>query len=85
VHRGAEDRVFDTLSYFDGVNFAKRADAASLFSVGLHDMTCPPSTVYAAFNHYAGADKEMVVYAHNDHEGGQFYQWIAQAQFLATR
>ena len=85
VHRGAEDRVFDTLSYFDGVNFAKRADAASLFSVALHDQTCPPSTVYAAFNHYAAADKRIAVYPHNDHEGGQTYQWFAQADFLAAR
>ena len=85
VHRGAESRVFETLSYFDGVNFAKRADAAALFSVALHDPICPPSTVYAAFNHYAGADKHIEVYAHNEHEGGQSYQWIAQTSFLAER
>lgn len=81
VHRGADDRVFDTLSYFDGVNMAARADAASLFSVALMDVVCPPSTVFAAFNRYAGA-KSIEVYTHNDHEGGQTYQWHAQARFL---
>lgn len=85
VHRGAEERVFQTLSYFDGVNFAKRAEAASLFSVGLLDPICPPSTVYAAFNHYRGTDKAIEVYPHNQHEGGQAYQWRAQAAFVAAR
>lgn len=82
VHRGSEERVFDTLSYFDGANMARRADAAALFSVGLLDPVCPPSTVYAAYNRYAGP-KRIEVYAHNEHEGGQAYQWHAQARFLA--
>lgn len=82
VHRGAEDRVFETLSYFDGVNFARRADAPTLFSVGLLDPVCPPSTVYAAFNSYRGARKKMSVFPFNEHEGGQGHQWEAQAAFL---
>lgn len=45
THRGAEDSVFRTLSYFDGINFAARATAPALFSVGLMDQVCPPSTV----------------------------------------
>ena len=84
VHRGADERVFDTLSYFDGANFAKRATAPALFSVALMDPVCPPSTVYAAFNHYRG-DKDIEVYTHNQHEGGQAFQWYAQAAFLAAR
>jgi len=85
VHRGAEERVFETLSYFDGVNLAARADAATLFSVALMDFTCPPSTVYAAYNRYAGADKQIEVYPFNDHEGGQTLQFLRQADFLAAR
>ncbi len=85
VHRGAEERVFETLSYFDGVNMAARATAPALFSVGLLDPICPPSTVYAAFNRYAAADKEIEVYAHNEHEGGQAVQWMARARFLGGR
>ncbi|MBU4465660.1 MAG: acetylxylan esterase [Actinobacteria bacterium] len=84
VHRGAEERVFETLSYFDGVTMAARATAPGLFSVGLLDPICPPSTVYAAFNRYA-AEKQIEVYAHNEHEGGQAVQWMAQARFLAAR
>jgi cephalosporin-C deacetylase len=85
VHRGADERVFHTLSYFDGVNFARRASAPALFSTALHDATCPPSTVFAAFNHYGGRDRDIEVYTHNDHEGGQAYQWLAQTAFLAAR
>jgi cephalosporin-C deacetylase len=85
VHRRAEERVFDTLSYFDGVNHAKRADAPALFSAGLMDPVCPPSTVFAAFNHYGADDKTIEVYGHNEHEGGQAYQWAEQAAFVAAR
>ncbi|GAA2987905.1 cephalosporin-C deacetylase [Microbacterium terrae] len=84
VHRGADERVFDTLSYFDGVNFAKRADAAALYSAALMDTICPPSTVFAAYNHHP-APKRIEVYTHNGHEGGQAHQWQVQAAFLADR
>ena len=84
VHRDAVQRTFDTLSYFDGVNFAKRATAPALFSVGLLDPVCPPSTVYAAANHYAGG-ADVEVYPFNEHEGGQGHHWVQQAAWLADR
>jgi cephalosporin-C deacetylase len=70
VHRDQTERVFRTLSYFDGVNFAARAKSPALFAVALMDTTCPPSTVFAAYNHYAGP-KEIEIYPFNDHEGGE--------------
>ncbi|WP_426324134.1 acetylxylan esterase [Microbacterium sp. E-13] len=82
VHRGRDERVFETLSYFDGVNMAKRADSPALYSVALMDTICPPSTVYAAFNRHAAASKQIEVYTHNGHEGGQAYQFAKQARFL---
>lgn len=84
VHRDSVARVFDTLSYFDGVNFAKRATAPSLFSVGLMDPVCPPSTVYAARTAYA-APADIEVYPFNEHEGGQGFHWLRQADWLAAR
>lgn len=81
VQRGHLDTVYKTLSYFDGVNFAKRADAPALFSVSLMDPICPPSTVYAAYNHYGG-DKTMRVYPFNTHEGGERAQVMEQYRFL---
>lgn len=84
AHRGAVERTFATLSHFDGVNFAKRAAAPALFSVALMDRVCPPSTVYSAYNAYAGA-KEIVVYPYNDHEGGGSHQRLAQINWLNER
>jgi cephalosporin-C deacetylase len=81
VHRDKVETVFQTLSYFDGVNFATRARAGTLFSVGLMDKICPPSTVYAAYNYWAG-EKEITVYPYNGHEGGQSYQTIEKLKFL---
>ncbi|MCS5719158.1 acetylxylan esterase [Herbiconiux sp. CPCC 205763] len=85
VHRDAEERVFETLSYFDAVNFARRATSPALFSVALMDGIVLPSTVFTAFNHYAGADREIEVYPFNGHEGGQMHQWVRQAEWLAER
>ncbi len=81
IHRDKVGTVFETLAYFDGVNFAARAEAQALFSVGLMDETCPPSTVFAAYNHYAGP-KQIKVWDYNDHEGGGTYQAVEQVRFL---
>ncbi|WP_243064969.1 acetylxylan esterase [Humibacter sp. RRB41] len=70
VHRDSVASVHSVLSYFDGVNFAKRATAPAWFSTALMDATCPPSTVFGAFNVYAGASKEIDVWTYNGHEGG---------------
>ena len=81
THRDKVESVFRTLSYFDGVNFAGRGRARALFSVGLMDEVCPPSTVFAAYNHYAGP-KEIRVWEFNEHEGGGTHQALEQVAFL---
>ncbi|MBK9941708.1 MAG: acetylxylan esterase [Kouleothrix sp.] len=81
TQRDKDEAVFGTLAYFDGVNFAARASASALFSVGLMDEICPPSTVFAAYNHYAGP-KDISIWRYNHHEGGGTYQKQAQMQFL---
>ena len=81
THREKSAAVFATLDYFDGVNFAARAVAPALFSVGLMDPNCPPSTVFAAFNHYSGT-KQMRVYEYNYHDGGGLHQEVARLKFL---
>jgi len=83
THRDKVDTVFNTLSYFDGVNLSARAKAKTLFSVGLMDQVCPPSTVYAAYN-YWGGEKDIKVYSYNGHEGGGSYQTIEKLKFLKT-
>jgi cephalosporin-C deacetylase len=80
-HRDKVERAFRTLSYFDGVNFAARCQARALFSVAVMDVTCPPSTVFAAYNHFAGP-KDIKVYYYNDHEGGGPYHVVEKVRFL---
>jgi cephalosporin-C deacetylase len=84
THRDHVDRVLATLSYFDVAILGRRAVAPALFSVGLMDETCPPSTVYAAFNAYGGP-KEIREYPYNDHEGGQGFHEVEKLRWLAAR
>ncbi|MFJ7414121.1 acetylxylan esterase [Streptomyces sp. NPDC098077] len=71
-HRFRIEEAMETLSYFDGVNFAARASAPAWFSVGLMDRVCPSSTVFAAYHRYAGP-AEIGVFPYNGHEGGAEY------------
>jgi len=80
-HRTKEDIVFGTLDYFDGVNFASRITAKSLFSTSLMDATCPPSTVFAAYNHLTHS-KDIKVYRYNQHEGGGSHHTRAKLDFV---
>lgn len=68
-HRNRHDDVFRTLGYVDGVHFAARAAIPALYSVGLMDPVCPPSTVFAAYHAYGGP-AEIQVWPYNEHEGG---------------
>ena len=42
--------VREAARYFDGMNFASRAKAPAIFTVGFIDTTCPPTSVYATYN-----------------------------------
>ena len=55
-----------TLSYFDTLNMADRVRCPVLVSIGVQDAVCPPSTIYAVFNRFAGG-KEIRVYPEAKH------------------
>jgi hypothetical protein len=76
------ETVFNTLAYFDGIHFAARANSPTLFSTALTDEICPPSTIFAAYNHYAGP-KQIKVWPYNGHEGGETFQSMEKLRFLA--
>ncbi|MFI6035400.1 acetylxylan esterase [Streptomyces sp. NPDC051315] len=89
VHRGTEQAAYRTLSYVEGVSFARRAHAPAHFGTGLRDTVCPPSGAYAAFNRYGesrggGVRKEMHAYPYNGHEGGEGEQVRRQLGWLRT-
>lgn len=82
VHPQRVDDVFATLSYLDVVTHARRITVPGLFSVGLADLITPPSTVFAAYNHYAGP-KDIGIYHYNGHEGGGVTHLRRKLDFLA--
>ena len=81
TQRDRVEQVFATLGYFDGVHFAARARAQALFSAGLMDDICPPSTVFAAYNAFGGP-KQIRTYPYNKHEGGGSYHAQEKLRFL---
>ncbi|MBM3852235.1 MAG: acetylxylan esterase [Verrucomicrobia bacterium] len=42
--------VVAAIRYYDAVNFAARTKAPGFFTIGFIDTTCPPTSVYAAYN-----------------------------------
>jgi cephalosporin-C deacetylase len=59
--------ALDTLRYVDCALLARRITARCLLSVGLMDMICPPSTVFAAYNEIT-AGKDISVFPFTGHE-----------------
>lgn len=57
--------VTEAVRYYDAMNFATRTKAGAVFTVGFIDTTCPPSSVYAAYNNTSG--KKFI---HHDPDAG---------------
>jgi|GEM_PF-262897 len=72
-------QIMDASMYNDAVNFARRARAKAIFSVGFNDEVCRPTTVYAAFNSYKG-EKKMLTAPLNGHPvPPEYYQYAKEA------
>lgn len=56
----------ETLAYFDVVNFARRVKAPGWYSWGYNDVTCPPTSMQAAYN-VISAEKELHLYLETGH------------------
>lgn len=64
-----DQQVYETLSYVDVMNLAPRIECPTLVGVGLEDPICPPSGIFAAYNHIpASTQKEIRVYSESGHE-----------------
>jgi cephalosporin-C deacetylase len=81
MHRDDAAKALRTVSFADGLHFAPLATAPALFSVGLMDECCPPSTVFGAYNRYAG-HKEIEVWEYAGHDGIGPDQLLRQLGFL---
>ena len=51
--------ILEAARYVDSVNMASRAKAEAIMSIGFIDVTCPPTTCYAAYNQLKG--KKQVI------------------------
>jgi cephalosporin-C deacetylase-like acetyl esterase len=56
-----------TSGYYDVVCFAPRIKAQTEVSIGLRDTTCPPTSVFAAFNSLATPKKTLWIYPEAGH------------------
>ena len=63
-HRTPEK--LSTASYYDVVSFARRLKAPGLYSWGYNDQTCPPTSMYAAYN-VIRAPKQLVLALETGH------------------
>ncbi len=61
------ETVIRTLSYCDNLNLAPRIKCRTVIANSLCDDICPPSTIYAAYNHMTCV-KHMEVYPFHKHE-----------------
>ena len=61
------EQAMRTLSYFDCLNLAPWIRCKTVISNGLWDDVCPPSSIYAVFNHIS-AEKQMEAYPFHKHE-----------------
>ena len=90
VHRDAEAAVRRTLTYLDGVSFARRATAPLHLGIGLRDTVCPPRSAFAVRNVYGSAAAgprppiTTHVYPFNHHEGGEAHHVRRQLRWLRT-
>ena len=60
VHR--DQAKIATSRYYDVVNFARRVTAPGLYSWGYNDETCPPTSMYAAYNVITASKRLMLAY-----------------------
>jgi cephalosporin-C deacetylase len=79
---GAQETAIRTLSYFDNLNLAPLIRCRTIISNGLWDDVCPPSTVFAVFNHLSAA-KQMCVYPYHGHEWPYEHRELQHRELMA--
>lgn len=61
-----EEEMFNTLSYFDNLNLCTWIKARTVISCAMKDIVCPPSTIFAVYNHIK-APKHMEIMSFYEH------------------
>ena len=79
AHR--DEAKIETSRYYDVVNFARRVTAPGLYSWGFNDETCPPTSMYSAYN-VITAPKRLILAYDTGHRSTQeqvddVHDWLA--------
>lgn len=61
-----EEEIFKTLSYFDNLNLCSWIKARTIITCAMKDTVCPPSTIFAVYNHIK-SEKNMEVMNFHEH------------------
>ena len=64
-HHNTEAKI-KTAAYYDVVNFAKNLKVPCIYSMGFNDETCPPTSMWAAYNSIS-SPKELKLYQETGH------------------
>lgn len=72
----------ETMKYYDVVNFARQLKVPGFYSWGFNDETCPPTSMYAAYN-VIKAPKELYLALETGHwtypeQRKKFDTWMVQ-------
>lgn len=60
-----KDKI-ETSKYYDVVNFARKVKASGFYSWGYNDVTCPPTSMYSAYN-VIQAPKSLAIFEETGH------------------
>ncbi len=76
--------TFDTLSYFDLINFAGLLRCPVLLGIGLKDTISPPLTSFLLYN-YIRTEKNYRIYPTGGHEDTPGKHWKTKVNWLKTK
>lgn len=68
------DQVMKTLGYIDSVHFCSKIACPTLMAIGLKDISTPPATAFAAYNHIGSSKKSIEIYPQFSHEHIPFHE-----------
>ncbi|MEP7213338.1 MAG: acetylxylan esterase [Acidobacteriota bacterium] len=79
MHNRSKEKV-ETSKYYDTVNFAKRLKVPGIYTFGYNDETCPPTSMFAAYNSVS-APKTLLLALETGHaltseQSDRINEWI---------
>lgn len=79
-----EDKLYETLSYFDVKNFTDRIQCPVLMGFGLQDDTCPPHTNFSGFNQISSPKRWVCFPLSGHHVEEEPGWWTERNAFFAA-